>query len=283
MNILYIIGTLILSATSAAQAQELTTVNSSVTKVKDSVVVRFEAKLDKLPTNYRIVAAPKLYSNNDTINLPSMIFSGRIQRIKDMRSNYGYGDAIVVGKSNSITYKQTIAFEKWMANSSLEISTQIGVCGKKLLSSNLVRENNLVPIIPEIKTIEFVASSPSTTLLSDIKMEIEDVIVEEIAPNMTKSYPFVYNKESYDYENLKLYRDNGVPFYFRINSSIIDLDYLSNKQSFEKVKIAIKYIQKNYGLELNRIVLVGTSSIDGSYDFNLKLSKQRGNSLIRYI
>ncbi len=261
-DILYIFGVTLLLNSFSLKSQELTTTNSSVTKEGDNVVVRFDAELDKLPTNYRIVVTPKILNLNDTISLRSIIFAGRVQRIKDTRADYGYGDAVMVDKSNKLSYECSVPFDKWMANSSLELTKQLGVCGKEQLGNEELSNDNLQPIIPAIESPAF-AASPIDDHFGAINARI------------MSHYPFAQPS------GIDEPQAGGLRIAYPIGSSRIDLDFADNRQNIEKMREGLNSLKEDFGATISNVTIKGTSSIDGSYSFNQKLSQRRAEALVR--
>ncbi len=261
-DILSIFGVALLLNSLSLQAQELTTTNSSVTKEGDNVVVRFDTELDELPNNYRVVVTPKIFNLNDTISLRSVIFAGRVQRIKDSRADYGYGDAVMVDKSNQVSYEYSIPFEKWMANSSLELSKQLGVCGKEQLGTEALSSDNLQPVIPVIESPAFAANP------------IEDHL-GEINARIMSHFPFAQPDGSGEPNQ------GGLRVAYVIGTSSIDLDFANNRENVEKMREGLNSLREEFGATISNITIKGTSSIDGSYKLNQRLSQRRAEALVR--
>ncbi len=223
-------------------------------------MVRFDAELDKLPNNYRLVVTPKLYNQTDTVSLRSVIFAGRVQRIKDTRAEYGYGDAVMVDKSNVVTYQHSIPFEKWMANSSLDLSKQLGVCGKEQLGAVALSKDNLQPIIPIIESPAY-SASPIDDHISPINARI------------MSHYPFAIPAGS---EDLGV----GLRVTYPVASSVIDYDFGDNRQNIDKMREGIKSLKNDFGATITHITIEGSASIEGRYDYNKKLAERRSRALV---
>ncbi|MGL4781462.1 MAG: DUF3575 domain-containing protein [Bacteroidales bacterium] len=67
---------------------------------------------------------------------------------------------------------------------------------------------------------------------------------------------------------------------FRLNSKQLDKHYINNEYSIKSIE---NIFRTNYPLKIDSIIIVATSSPDGSYAYNKQLSEKRANQVKEYI
>ena len=253
-----------------AQSQYIKVDNSIVKKVGDSVVISFDIKLDslnKLSNNYKLVATPVLSNSNGNSQLRDIVFSSRRKMIVDLRKQAIVPNAHYATQKEIVNYQYRIPFNGWMANSSIYLNLrQEGCCNKKTLDTIVISEDNLQPIIPTINTPVYIR---------DLKFDYEN--------NVNSKFTFVHPMSSEEAIDIADNRDRGLAIYFKQGSKDINPSYENNKISLDKIVEAVDFIKADPNLTLSKITILGASSPDGRYKFNLNLAKYRAEDLISYL
>lgn len=72
-------------------------------------------------------------------------------------------------------------------------------------------------------------------------------------------------------------------FHFRINSSEIDLDFLDNRATLERMLSELAGIESDKSFIPDSLKIVSSSSPDGRYSHNDLLSRRRGVALLELL
>lgn len=258
-NIILLLSALLLS--SVTSAQKVNIINPIIEKIGDNVFISFDAKIDKVSTNYMLTLTPVLWVGNKEQALPPIIVIGRNMSIIQARRGEVIEGNIIENSSITTSYKANIPFKKWMGGISFRIDKILeGCCTKEMLTPMAILKNKLEPTLP------FITPLFESRLKSFFLDNFKEVI---------KDYPFVgYIRDET--------RPDGLDIYFELDRSVIKESFMENATSIQKIHKVIKLIKSSHNIELTKITITGGTSPEGSVLHNKRLGQNRSESVINY-
>lgn len=250
----------------AVQNEELSSASCVASKIKqtnDSLYLFLDFNLNRsLSSNESVEITPWLADSNHTVILPSLIICGKNQyklqkrsyelmqkRMKLKFSQQVKEIRLSSPETNHEKYEETIAFEDWMNQASLQISYHACHCGNKNEKA-----------IGRIESIgQLIANDTNTIPKSPIESP-EELVELSLAKQQTDTTFHIF-KDSMLYQK-------GV--------SLPDMNFANNAQIWDS---AIELLERNVRKEIiiTGIEIDGYASPEGSYQFNEELSKKRAN------
>ena len=234
--------------------------NNSIQKIGDSIVIGFDVDVEKLTQNTKLMLTPVIYSELNSIELKNVVFAGFVKSIVDSRKGRGSAYVTNIRKRELIHYSTSIEFEEWMSSSSLRADVMVEAYGVEYKLSPILISNNMIP-----KPIS--------------RTNVEEEYKDKIEDNMQATFSFVQETPSSGayFENS---RDQGIVIDFKQGSDRIDTSYRDNKINLQKILDAVKLIESDPNIKLDRVTITGKASPEGSYAYNLKLAENRAKRLI---
>ena len=113
---------------------------------------------------------------------------------------------------------------------------------------------------------------------------ITDTIPQSKTRQLANQESFVADKNQFWIDRNSLKRDeNMMAIYFRTGYNVLELDYMSNRNSINRILRAIQVIRQDPNARLVGIRIIGQSSPEGGELLNEALSRRRANNLKLYL
>lgn len=268
-----LLSLLIVVGVFAQEDGEVTISNLSIRKIDHNLSVSFDALIPKLGSNYQLRLTPVLRNDSLSQSLTPIVVMGNKKAIINKRRKQlaDKGNYWVAGKKNRlISYKQSIPYECWMNQLSLDIHRTIqGCCQEIPLTACQAVTRQLIHY--DIKPLFDVAVvRPKLSALQQL---------DQMAP-------FLYPATDYERHNeiFEQQREKGALIvYFQQGLGKIDLGYKSNKQTLDQVNKVLDLIEADPNASLKKIVIVGFSSPEGTLAKNDVVATKRANSLKHFV
>ena len=258
-NVLLSITALLLGTVCFAQSEKKLSVGSvEMAHEGDDLSVSMNVVLSEVDpaNNATVVYVPKIFSGENEAALdPIAVYSrGRFYSLaREKRSieplegyNYYYKTA-----PESIKYKSSVPYEDWMDGASLRIDDyEEGCCGKVRPGDQGVTLATWEEPVPE--PVEFV-------------------------PN------FIYVKPDAEAQAKTRSISGEAYVIFRSGKNTLEPNYEGNAGELAKIRATIDSVRLDNDVTITGIVLTGYSSPDGKYTTNEKLSRERTESLKKYV
>ncbi len=172
-------------------------------------------------------------------------------------------EAITADNGQSLKYHIVIPFEDWMAGSALSLEgVDEGCCSATRTDMGLIAENLMV--IPGEVVVEEKIAIPQRVFTT--------------AEKLAERFPFVKPSGSDEARS----RD-GITVYFHQGRHDIDQNYRMNHQSLIDILSVVREIERSGDSEVERIVIAGFASPEGSWEHNMRLSERRGEAVRKFI
>jgi hypothetical protein len=243
------------SGTKPSKYDYLLKINSSAIAVVDSnVVVSLQmTALQDVPTAQSVILSPELIdtTTNRQVDFPLIFINSRNQHIyynRELKSEYP--DAMELlkkkGKDLKIDYLRSVKYEPWMKNAVLKVRKLSCACNRR----------------------------------KDRGEEILDGFEKE-KPEI-KLYP-VYLVPPAD-KGGKVREEKGSAYLcFVVNKWDILPNYMNNPVELQKIYNSVNYVKSDSDVTINRMVIEGYASPEGSYPHNVMLSEKRTQALKSYL
>lgn len=205
-----------------------------------------------------VTLTPRLIAGNDSVDFPSVVLHGKWAYLADSRSGALHDDNDMLFRArdaySTLPYAKAIAYEAWMDNAQLKmVATEGNDCGSVFYTNS-----------------RFMYARASAG----------DPFVQEAAPST----------DSYVTDTMAVTVQGGVRHFqgtayidFPLNSTEILPDYHDNASELAKIQSTIDSIARSSGNLLQRIMLKGYASPEGSYAANEALARGRVHSLREYL
>lgn len=248
-------------------AQNIKIEEQRIKESDNKVFVTFTLLSDKIKSNERLTLTPVLYSVDKSTSLKPITITGRKRTITDKRLSVS--DGIRTTDNHSIPYSVTVPYESWMSDVSLRIDRKIeSCCTERMLASHEVVRDK--PIRYDVITPKIELVKPEISPIE--KMDIE---LPFLAP-MSEYTVFEKHTDVMRAEGALIVR-------FRQGKSIIDPSFEENAKSLEQVRKVLELIDADPNASVGKIVLVGSSSPEGSAKLNHQLAQKRVEALQNYL
>lgn len=244
--------------------------NVSVKEKDKNVTVSFNVFVPKVGSNDKFILTPVLYNLNGSKQLTSISYIGKNKSIMDKRLKKTINKDVIGKEKQNIPYRIVIPYEDWMNEVSLKINSSIEACGKRSsLASLNIMTNKLIHY--DVKP-EFNASiiKPELTALQKF--------------DQTASFLYPASEYANRYEIFEKKREKGsLVVAFQQGFWSIDPFYMSNRQTLTQVNKVLNLIEADPNASLQKIVIVGLASPEGSLAKNDILAEKRANSLKYFV
>ena len=238
--------------------EQLKVENRTVEKVGDNVRVRADIRLDGLDLNtqHSLRLVPVLVSPDGTQEqtLRAVVVNGRTRdKVTERRLALGElaaQDAETVrrrnGKEQDYDYTASVPYERWMLDGRVEIREEVHGCTNcgEGKSDRQLWTGVLPPYVPEYR-LDSIVPAPEP--------------VKVRAENRTARLQFRQDS----YKILPEYKDNRT-----------ELDTVSN---------SIMLVKNNADVKITGIYITGYASPEGTWEYNIRLSRNRAQSFAEYI
>lgn len=278
-----IISAFAISGVSAQAADKIRIQNLSVETDhgKVNVMVAFTANVDRkaVPMGTTLIYAPVITDGHYKVSLPAIVVqSGRAKKNwsrHEWRANTRaiYDKGIYTQNGGAVNYSTTVPFQPWMHQARIDIETVIAGC----CNSDTEKSTLIAGILP------LPTHKPQTETEPEV-IPISEVTLTEY---LMETFPFVLPASEFDPDDpIKFYddeRDNALTVYYKINKYNIEEDYADNRQTLINLIAAIELIQSSGEARVERIVVAGFASPEGTFEFNDRLAWNRAESIEKFI
>jgi hypothetical protein len=266
------------SAQTAVAGGDVVIAGLTATRSADSVRIYYTAAIDPraVRRDYTLLVAPVIVGEGHRQSLPAIAVQGPGSRIARQRREVAYGtmpayeEATPARRGETIAMTALVPFQGWMHSSNIVFeSLEAGCCDFGELTSVIVARGILPPPPPP-------APEPVP----------EPVWVPaSVGDSLSTAFRFVAPFSEYRPE-LALSDDdraNGLEVYFRLSKHDIDPDYLDNPYNLGNLTACINMIMASTDSHVEKIVVAGFASPEGTIEFNDRLAFDRAVALKRYI
>lgn len=244
----------VLSLSPVVKAQRASVENVSFAKNGQYMVVDMDMILSQLnvKSNEAVVLTPYITGQGRQVELPSVAVYGRNRYYHYLRNNGA--DMMITGPSEmsyraskapaTVDYRQAVDYADWMENSQLVLGEQVyGCCG------NILSENQ-------------------RALAQNVK--------HTFAPQFAYVQPQV--------EAVKSRALSGQAFIdFVVGRTDIRPNYRGNQAELAKIQSTIDSVKNDPDIQVQKIVIKGYASPEGSYQSNDRLATRRTEALKNYV
>ncbi len=288
MKKIFTLTILLLASLTASRAQ--TSVAEGAVKIDavtieqagETVQVSYTAAIARkaVKRNHTLVIAPVITDGEYRQSLPAVVINGRGSKIARRRREWiapekgAYKDAMTAHGGETITAQATVPFQEWMRGAEIVFeSVEGGCCDYDKLNDVLVADN----ILPVEQPV----------LVADITPKTDEWIPVTLADSLSTAFTFVLPLSEFDEEEpFKLYddeRDSALAIFFRVARYDIDADYMDNARTLSNLVGVIEMIMSSHDSRIEKIVVAGFASPEGSFQLNDRLAFERAVSVKKYI
>lgn len=255
--------------------------NLRVEDLGETAKVSFSATVDPkaVKRNHSLVFIPVIVNEGYRQSLSPVVIQGKGSRIARERREWvaqqvaEYDNAIYAENDQTVTMTASVPFQKWMLGSDLIFeSVEGGCCTYGKLNDVLFAENIITR--PEPEPVVIVDATPVWVPVS-------------IADSLSTAFTFVVPFSEFDEnEPFKIYddeRENSLVVYYRVAKHDIDAAYMDNAHTLSNLTAAINMIMESTDSKVEKIVVAGFASPEGSFELNDRLAFERAVSVKRYL
>lgn len=272
------------SATAAMSQVADGRVKISGLKIEDrgeTVKVGFTATVapDAVKRNHSLVFIPVIAGSGYRQSLSPVVVQGKGSKTARARREWvagrtaTYENAVHTTNGQTVTVSAEVPFQQWMSGAELAFeSVEGGCCTYGRLSDTVFAENIVVRRAAE--PILVPDSEPVWVPVS-------------VADSLSTAFTFVVPVSEFDPEDpFKIYdyeRESSLIVYFRLAKYDIDASYMDNAHTLKNLTAAIDMIMDSKDSRVERIVVAGFASPEGSFEFNDRLAFERAVSVKRHL
>ena len=218
----------------------------------------------QLSSREQLVITPVIKNSDRELDLKPLLINGKIRHKVYLRQKaFGTLDDInkegleVIKKSTQgnqiISYSTGVYFDEWMRNSDLYIQeSSCPGCGKAISKNERLLAQN-----PTLETIE-------------------PLNQENIEPAVTFIIPEADSIK-------KRYKQGSAYLKFEVGKSVINTSIADNAAELAIIHATLEELTSDKNVSIQDISIIGFASIEGTANFNKRLSEQRAKSLQTYI
>lgn len=236
--------------------------------------------------NHTLVFVPVIEGGGYRQSLSPVVVHGKGSRIARQRREWvarqvaGYENAAVASNGTAINVSAEVPFQKWMSGASLVFeSVEGGCCRYDRLEDALFAENIIVRAEPE--PVVVVAEREPEPIPEPVW------VPRTVADSLSVAFTFVLPMSEFDPdEPFKIYddeRENALIVYYRLGRLNIDPAYMDNAHTLSNLTSVIDMIMASSDSRVERIVVAGFSSPDGSFEVNDRLAFDRAVSVKKHL
>lgn len=229
--------------------------------------------------NQTYVFNPVLTDGNYRVTLPAIIVEGKGTKLSRDRKEWvsgviqEYENALYAKPGQAVNYHATVEAQEWMHGSQLRIEGVMGGCCSYkndkgiILADNIHLYNDPEPIV--------------------VITEVKRFLPLSMGDSLSMSFPFVIPESMFDPNDpYKIYdeeRDNSMIVFFHQSKHDIVPEYRNNAQTLVNLTAAIEMILADTLSKVERVVVAGFASPEGTYEFNERLAYNRGVAVRDYL
>lgn len=237
------------------------------------VTVSFRAHIDSRAAgrNERVAFVPVLTGSGYGVSLQAVV----IERQGHRRRIYAPLDALSTTNGQTIEYTASVEAQQWMHGGSLHIESARSGCGTACSFGRVVLADDLrlydQPQDEEVVTLQvkFVPMTLADSLRETFRFVLPDV---EFDPEN----PFAGHADEQG-------DSSPMVVYFRQSSRDIDKTYKDNDRALTNLATAVEMILASPASRVERVVIAGFSSPEGSFEFNDRLAFDRAVAVKHHI
>lgn len=229
--------------------------------------------------DHSVVFIPVIANDGYRQSLSPVVVQGKGSRIARERREWvarqtaDYENAIYTKNGQTVSVTTTVPFQKWMLGSDLIFeSVEGGCCTYDKLSDVLFAENIITRVEPE----PVVVDEPTPVW-----------VPVTVADSLSTAFTFVVPSSEFDEnEPFKIYddeRENSLVIYYRVSKHDIDASYMDNKLTLSNLTAAINMIMESSDSRVEKIVVAGFASPEGSFEFNDRLAFERAVAVKKHL
>ncbi len=214
---------------------------------------------------------------HELYNLPSIYACGRVGdltlRRKQAFSKNTDAPRFLVHNKGTLAYSFTFAYKSWMQTATLVLHSHLRNCCKEREFPDR-----------ELYTCSFAGEVPVKKVNFAITQK-EPPITLGITERLAQTENFIESIENYvpQQKNVVGKQEKAQIIFFKSAKAEIDCEYLDNEKVLQHVIDVTRQIHNDPEAEIAHIVLLGLSSPEGSYDYNVKLAASRSKAMKQYI
>ena len=278
------IMTLLLFYTMSVSAQaaggKVGITNLKTVETNGEVFISFDAKVagNAVSRNTAHLLTPVLTGEGYRVELPEIIIEGRGSRTAMIRREWASGealyspDAFYAKNGETIHYSAKVQAQQWMQGGALQMEgVTAGCCSyTKEPAAVLASELHLYDVP-----------------MMEVVTEIRRFKPQTVADSLSVMFPFVLPETMFDPEDpYKIYdeeRSNSLIVFFRLSKSDIDRSYMDNARTLTNLVAAIEMILGESASKVEKVVVAGFASPEGTLEFNEQLAFDRAMAVKRYL
>ncbi len=247
--------------------------NATLRKEQGNIRVSFDMQIDKLRSDYMLVVTPRLVAGTRSVIMEPRVVAGRRKQIMEERAGNDKDSYIRASKRHgSYHYSAVIPYEEWMHDVTLNIRQEMeGCCDREELASTDVLTRMLMP----------------HAITPHYEREPAQVPPVENRAKELEQFLFVHPKSTYasryDMLHMENRSANNTTIFFKQSGTGIDPSFRDNYAVLQRVVKALEIIEKNPDLTLDKIMIAGFSSPEGTLEINTRISESRMNTLRDYL
>ena len=281
---LIILSAILFATISAATAQvaggRVAIENISVERQGESVEVNYVATIapGAVKRDHTLMFAPVIVGEGFRQSLPAVVVHGpgskvaRRRRELSFGTNPGYGSATVATNGGRGPLSATVPFQEWMSGAEILFEAiEGGCCSSTILGSVAVARD----ILPQ----------PAAHVA--IPEPEPEWVPVSVGDSLSTAFTFVVPFSEFDPEDpFKIYDDergNALEVYFRLAKYDMDPLYPDNSYNLGNLVGCINMIMASGDSRVERIIVGGFASPEGSTALNDRLAFERAVTLKRYI
>ncbi len=189
-----------------------------------------------------------------------------------MGTGAGTGAALVARNGQRLTLSATVPFQEWMYGADVVFECVEGGCCNTTRFDQVVVARGVLP--RPLPPVVAAAAEPVW-------------VPRSVGDSLSTAFPFVVPASEFDpAEPFKMYdddRENALEVYFRLARYDIETDYLDNAYNLNNLIGCIDMIMASTDSRVERIVVGGFASPEGSAALNDRLAFERAVTLKQYI
>ena len=183
-----------------AQAQDVKVLRPAVKHSGDSVVVSFDIKLDKYPTDFRYELTPMLKSKGSNLRLIPITSLGRNKRISENRKYMKYQNIVSAHQDVLTRYEVTIPYEAWVCDADLVLERKLVGYNKTIAFDQMNLLSYKLPL--KLTKVEQ-SEAQKAAHIAKVK--------EEAFKKVIADYSFIHPVKVYTNPNARMYQAELVP------------------------------------------------------------------------
>lgn len=279
-NLLILLFLVWTAAAAVAQYYPLHIENLTVEKQAETVVVSFfAATTPERLGNLTLAYIPVITDGQYRVSLPAVVLQDKRAFRAWSRHEWAadtlarYENAFYADRGNVVDYQEELPFQYWMHGARVELETVVAGCG------NSHREMSLLQcgILPALEPVPVLLPEPAPTVEH----------VPTIGERLAEAFSFVLPASEFDLDQpLRFYddeRDNALTIYYKLDRFNIEPDYADNHRTLMNLLAAIRIIRESYDAEVERVIVAGFTSPEGTFAHNDRLAWERAVSIKEYI